>query len=113
MKAAYQTTLRRRVTIGGVGVHSAAPAQVVLHPAEPGSGVAFLRTGLPGGRVTKRLSGWALVGPGRICADHDHRQPGQSILGVLSFGLGLNPVCKPVRVPHGLTVGKVLRNETI
>ncbi len=50
MKAAYQTTLRRRVAIGGVGVHSAAPAQLVLHPAEPDSGVTFLRTGLPGGR---------------------------------------------------------------
>ncbi|RBP18213.1 UDP-3-O-[3-hydroxymyristoyl] N-acetylglucosamine deacetylase [Roseiarcus fermentans] len=49
MKAAYQTTLRRRVSIGGVGVHSAAPAQLVLHPAEPDSGVAFLRTGLAGG----------------------------------------------------------------
>jgi UDP-3-O-[3-hydroxymyristoyl] N-acetylglucosamine deacetylase len=50
MKAAYQTTLRRRATIGGVGVHSAAPAQVVLHPSGPDSVVAFLRTGLPGGR---------------------------------------------------------------
>jgi len=50
MKAAYQTTLRRSATIGGVGVHSAAPAQLVLHPAEPDSGVTFVRTGLPGGR---------------------------------------------------------------
>ncbi len=50
MKAAYQTTLRRRVSIGGVGVHSAAPAQLVLHPAGPDTGVTFLRTGLPDGR---------------------------------------------------------------
>jgi UDP-3-O-[3-hydroxymyristoyl] N-acetylglucosamine deacetylase len=50
MKAAYQTTLRRRATMGGVGVHSAAPAQLVLHPSEPNSGVTFLRTGLPNGR---------------------------------------------------------------
>jgi UDP-3-O-[3-hydroxymyristoyl] N-acetylglucosamine deacetylase len=50
MKAGYQTTLRRHVTIGGVGVHSAAPAQLVLHPAAPDSGVTFLRTGLPDGR---------------------------------------------------------------
>jgi UDP-3-O-[3-hydroxymyristoyl] N-acetylglucosamine deacetylase len=50
MKAGYQTTLRRRVSIGGVGVHSAKPAQLTLHPAEPDSGVTFLRTGLPGGR---------------------------------------------------------------
>ncbi len=50
MKPSYQTTLRRCVSIGGVGVHSAAPAQLVLHPAQPDSGVTFLRTGLPNGR---------------------------------------------------------------
>src|SRR5579871_305701 len=49
MKAGCQTTLRERVTIAGAGVHSAAPAQVTLHPADPDSGVVFLRTGLPGG----------------------------------------------------------------
>ena len=50
MKAGYQTTLRDRVTVAGVGVHTAAPAQVTLHPADVDSGVVFLRTGLPGGR---------------------------------------------------------------
>ena len=50
MKSGFQTTLRRRVSIDGVGVHSAAPAQLVLHPAEPDTGVTFLRTGLPDGR---------------------------------------------------------------
>ena len=50
MRFGSQTTLRDRVVIQGVGVHSAAPAQVVLHPAYVDSGVAFLRTGLPGGR---------------------------------------------------------------
>jgi UDP-3-O-[3-hydroxymyristoyl] N-acetylglucosamine deacetylase len=50
MKAGYQTTLRSRVSIGGVGVHSSAPAQLVLHPSDVDSGVVFLRTGLPGGR---------------------------------------------------------------
>jgi UDP-3-O-[3-hydroxymyristoyl] N-acetylglucosamine deacetylase len=49
MKSSYQTTLRRSVSVGGYGVHSAAPAQLVLHPAEPDSGIAFLRTGLPNG----------------------------------------------------------------
>jgi len=50
MKASYQTTLRNRVSVSGLGVHSAAPAQLVLHPADADSGVSFLRTGLPGGR---------------------------------------------------------------
>ena len=50
MRFGSQTTLRDRVVIQGVGVHSAAPAQLVLHPAHVDSGVTFLRTGLPGGR---------------------------------------------------------------
>lgn len=50
MRIGYQKTLRDRVAISGVGVHSAAPAQLVLHPADVDSGVVFLRTGLPGGR---------------------------------------------------------------
>jgi UDP-3-O-[3-hydroxymyristoyl] N-acetylglucosamine deacetylase len=67
MKAAYQTTLRRRATIGGVGVHSAAPAQVVLHPAEPDSGVAFLRTGLPLGREIRLKARRANVTHTALC----------------------------------------------
>jgi UDP-3-O-[3-hydroxymyristoyl] N-acetylglucosamine deacetylase len=50
MKAAYQKTLRNPIKISGAGVHSAAPAQITLHPADADSGVVFLRTGLAGGR---------------------------------------------------------------
>jgi UDP-3-O-[3-hydroxymyristoyl] N-acetylglucosamine deacetylase len=50
MRFGFQTTLRDRVAICGVGVHSGAPAQVILHPAGVDAGVVFLRTGLPGGR---------------------------------------------------------------
>jgi UDP-3-O-[3-hydroxymyristoyl] N-acetylglucosamine deacetylase len=50
MRFGSQTTLRDRVSINGFGVHSASPAQVILHPADVDSGVVFLRTGLPGGR---------------------------------------------------------------
>ena len=50
MRFGFQTTLRDRAAISGIGVHSAAPAQVVLHPADADPGVVFLRTGLPGGR---------------------------------------------------------------
>ena len=49
MKANCQSTLCEPVTVSGVGVHSAAPAQVTLHPADIDSGIVFLRTGLPGG----------------------------------------------------------------
>jgi UDP-3-O-[3-hydroxymyristoyl] N-acetylglucosamine deacetylase len=50
MRFGFQTTLRDRVSVNGVGVHSATPAQLTLHPADVDSGVVFLRTGLPGGR---------------------------------------------------------------
>jgi UDP-3-O-[3-hydroxymyristoyl] N-acetylglucosamine deacetylase len=50
MKPGFQKTLRNRAKVTGVGVHSATPAQLVLHPADVDSGVVFLRTGLPGGR---------------------------------------------------------------
>jgi UDP-3-O-[3-hydroxymyristoyl] N-acetylglucosamine deacetylase len=50
MRFGFQTTLRHRATLAGVGVHSASPAQLVLQPADVDSGIAFLRTGLPGGR---------------------------------------------------------------
>ncbi|CAN0508313.1 unnamed protein product, partial [Phaeothamnion confervicola] len=48
----WQTTLRREVELSGKGVHSGAPASVVFHPAESGTGLRFL--------VSKR---------GRIVAD--------------------------------------------
>lgn len=45
-----QTTLADQVVIEGIGVHQGRPARVVLHPAEAGSGITFLRTNLPNGR---------------------------------------------------------------
>jgi UDP-3-O-[3-hydroxymyristoyl] N-acetylglucosamine deacetylase len=49
MKFGRQTTLRSRVLLEGLGVHSNAPVRLVLHPAESGFGIVFRRTGAPGG----------------------------------------------------------------
>src|ERR687890_921641 len=49
MKQSQQTTLRAAVTLIGTGVHSGDEVKIILHPAEAGHGIAFLRTGLPGG----------------------------------------------------------------
>jgi UDP-3-O-[3-hydroxymyristoyl] N-acetylglucosamine deacetylase len=49
-----QTTLGASVSISGIGVHSGAPASILLAPAQAGTGFRFLRTGLPGG-VTRML----------------------------------------------------------
>jgi UDP-3-O-[3-hydroxymyristoyl] N-acetylglucosamine deacetylase len=49
MKQSQQTTLRAAVSLSGVGVHSGDEVKMILHPAEAGHGIAFLRTGLHGG----------------------------------------------------------------
>ncbi len=67
MSAAKQTTLRDRVTLTGAGVHSNAPVQIVLHPAEVNSGIAFLRTGLPGGRERLIEARWSEVSTTELC----------------------------------------------
>jgi UDP-3-O-[3-hydroxymyristoyl] N-acetylglucosamine deacetylase len=44
-----QTTIGRRVSLRGAGVHQARPTLLSLSPADAGSGYTFLRTGLAGG----------------------------------------------------------------
>jgi UDP-3-O-[3-hydroxymyristoyl] N-acetylglucosamine deacetylase len=48
MQAGNQTTLRSHATVTGIGVHSGSPATLTLHPAEPNSGIVFLRSGVDG-----------------------------------------------------------------
>ena len=40
---AKQTTLKERVVVSGVGVHSGKPVEMILHPADANSGITFLR----------------------------------------------------------------------
>lgn len=44
MKAHSQTTLRDRVSLSGVGVHSGAACAVTLLPADPDTGIVFLKS---------------------------------------------------------------------
>jgi UDP-3-O-[3-hydroxymyristoyl] N-acetylglucosamine deacetylase len=67
MKYGYQTTLADRVEIEGVGVHSAKPARLVIHPADANSGIVFLRTGLPGGRERLIEAKWSNVTQTALC----------------------------------------------
>jgi UDP-3-O-[3-hydroxymyristoyl] N-acetylglucosamine deacetylase len=50
MRSIKQTSLAGPVALDGIGVHSGEPVSIVLHPAEAGHGIVFLRTGLPDGR---------------------------------------------------------------
>jgi len=47
-QAGRQTTLKDHVTVSGIGVHSGAPANLTLHPAEANTGIVFLRNGADG-----------------------------------------------------------------
>jgi UDP-3-O-[3-hydroxymyristoyl] N-acetylglucosamine deacetylase len=49
LHASRQTTLRDQASVGGIGVHSGAPVTLTLHPAEPDTGIVFLRCGTDGG----------------------------------------------------------------
>ena len=44
MKAGKQTTLCRRASVSGIGVHSGLPVTLTVHPADAGTGVVFIRT---------------------------------------------------------------------
>ncbi len=50
MKVGRQTTLRAQIALSGVGVHSGLPVTLIIHPADAGTGIRFLRTGLEGRR---------------------------------------------------------------
>jgi UDP-3-O-[3-hydroxymyristoyl] N-acetylglucosamine deacetylase len=67
MTVAKQTTLRKRVTLSGAGVHSNAPVQLILHPSEANTGVTFLRTGLPGARERLVEAKWSQVSMTELC----------------------------------------------
>ena len=67
MKYGFQTTLADRVEIAGLGVHSAQPARLVIHPADANSGIVFLRTGLPQGRERLIEANWANVTQTSLC----------------------------------------------
>ncbi len=54
LHASRQTTLRDQASVSGIGVHSGAPVTLTLHPAEPDTGVVFLRGGT-GGREDREL----------------------------------------------------------
>jgi UDP-3-O-[3-hydroxymyristoyl] N-acetylglucosamine deacetylase len=67
MKSGRQTTIRDRVTISGFGVHSNAPANLILHPADADTGIVFLRTGLSNGRERLIEAKWSNVSQTELC----------------------------------------------
>jgi len=50
MQAGRQTTLRERVSVSGIGIHSGFSVTVTLNPAQANTGIVFWRTGNDGQR---------------------------------------------------------------
>lgn len=48
MKAGKQTTLRTHAAVSGIGVHSGLPATLTMLPADPNTGIVFVRLGQGG-----------------------------------------------------------------
>ena len=104
MKFPKQTTLRKRCVMSGNGVHSNAPVTLVHPPAEPDSGVVFLRTGLPEGATRRIEAKWSRVSATDLCT-----VLGDASLGSVSTvehllaafaGLGLDNVLVEVDGPE-------------
>jgi len=51
----YRQTLASEVTLAGVGLHSGRPVRMRLLPAEPGTGILFVRTDAGGARIPATL----------------------------------------------------------
>lgn len=67
MKHGFQKTVADRVEIHGAGVHSAAPARILIHPAEAGHGIVFLRTGLADGTDRMIEANWRNIRQTALC----------------------------------------------
>jgi len=67
MKHGFQKTVADRVEIHGSGVHSGAPARIVIHPAEADHGVVFLRTGMADGADRLIEAHWRNIRQTALC----------------------------------------------
>ncbi len=50
----YQTTLKSRVSLSGIGVHNGSSVSIHFVPADPDTGIVFVRTDVPGEPVELR-----------------------------------------------------------
>ncbi len=65
--AVRQRTLKEAVTLTGIGLHSGAPVNMVLHPAPADYGIHFLRTDVAEGEA-EVAARWDRVADTRLCS---------------------------------------------
>ena len=63
----FQSTIGDTVRVVGIGVHSGQRVSLSLHPADPDTGVVFLRTGLADGRDVEISAAWRNVSATDLC----------------------------------------------
>jgi len=61
LQAGRQTTLRERVSVSGIGIHSGSPVTVTLNPAEANAGIVFWRSGNDGHRDRELIADFRSV----------------------------------------------------
>ncbi|GGH27423.1 UDP-3-O-acyl-N-acetylglucosamine deacetylase [Alsobacter metallidurans] len=104
MAGQKQTTLRDRVELQGIGVHSGAPVRIVLHPADVDSGISFLRTRLDGGRERLIQARHSAVSATELCTIIGETASGavatiEHLMAALS-GLGVDNVLVEIDGPE-------------
>ena len=85
----HQKTLRRPVEFSGITLHSGDRVRVRLHPARHDSGITFIRSDVPGGRLRLRTArvvradhATTLEGKGFTVTTVEHLLAALRILGV-------------------------------
>lgn len=68
-----QATVKNKIELSGVGLHSGAPVRLVIHPAKPDHGIVFRRSDMTEGenRIAAR---WDDVTPSQLCTLLDNGQ---------------------------------------
>lgn len=104
MAVQKQTTLRDRAELTGIGVHSGSPVRIVLHPADPDTGIVFLRTRLEGGRERLIEARHNVVSATELCTIIGDQSSGsvatiEHLLAALS-GLGVDNVLVEIDGPE-------------
>ncbi|HEY0568345.1 MAG TPA: UDP-3-O-acyl-N-acetylglucosamine deacetylase [Xanthobacteraceae bacterium] len=107
MNTGRQTTLRRKIAVTGVGVHSGLPVTLTLRPAKAHTGIIFARTDLPPERDSEvradvravTATDFATVlgsSQGPLCSTSEHVLAALSGLGVDNAIVELNGQEAPI-----------------
>ena len=64
---AFQVTLAGSISVKGIGVHTGEPTTAILHPADPDTGIVFLRTSLAEGDEMEIAARWDMVSAAELC----------------------------------------------